>query len=113
MNNKNERSYEKSKDYIVGNILKDKIENGKKKFLVMCNKWVEEKDLSCPDLILEFENRKRLQLKRKMEETAEQCPSSKRRKNQEVIIILFIHCHINFRSHSDRFSTFFLFFLIS
>lgn len=63
----------------------------KKNFLGKCNKWVEEEDLSCPDLILEFESRKRSQLKRKMEETAEQSPPSKRRKNQEVIIVLFIH----------------------
>lgn len=32
MNNKNEQSYEKSKDYVVENILNDKTENGKKKF---------------------------------------------------------------------------------
>lgn len=101
MSNKTKRNYRTGKYFVVEDILKDKIENGKKSFLVKWknysdsrNEWVEEKDLSCPDLILEFESRERSQLKRKMEETAELGPSSKRRKNQEVIIVLFIHWHL-------------------
>lgn len=115
MNNKNKQNYKKGKYFVVEDILKDKIENGKKKFLVKWknysdsyNQWVDEKDLSCPDLILEFEKRERSQLKRKMEETAELGPSMKRRKNQGVIIVLSICFHLSLyiRSHSDRFSRF-------
>lgn len=100
MNKKGRQNYKKGKYFVVENILQDKIENGNRKFLVKwqnyseaCNTWVEEEDLSRPDLILEYESRKRSQLKRKMKETIVSGPSSKRQKGQEVIFISFIHLH--------------------
>lgn len=116
MNNKTGQNYKKGTYFEVENILKDIIENGKRKFLVKWknysdswNGWVEEEDMSCPNMISEYESKKRTQLKRKIEETDELGLSSKRRKNQEVIIVLFVHCSslsliVNIRSHSEYFS---------
>lgn len=95
MNSRKNRNNKESEYYKVEDILDAKIENGKKKFLVKwegysedVNQWVDEEDLSDPQMILEYEDKLKRQLLKRKNIEATESTLTKRQKIEEVSTIL-------------------------